>query len=110
MIDGGDRRNVLLGRKPAPWLRKTFETARASNAYGEASFGTAEIELALRSLGFVRTAPLSVLAVELLPQDIPPTDPLGGRSWRSTHPAKLHTDARPRHMLRAGESDVDHSL
>jgi len=77
MIDGGDRRNVLLGRKPAPWLRKTFETARASNAYGEASFGTAEIELALRSLGFVRTAPLSVLAVELLPQDIPPADPLG---------------------------------
>jgi hypothetical protein len=76
-IDGADRRNVLLGRKPAPWLRKTFETARASNAYGEASFGTAEIELALRSLGFVRTAPLSVLAVELLPQDIPPTDPLG---------------------------------
>jgi len=76
-IDGADRRNVLLGRKPAPWLRKTFETARSSIAYGEASFGTAEIELALRSLGFVRTAPLSVLAVELLPQDIPPTDPLG---------------------------------
>jgi hypothetical protein len=46
-------------------------------AYGAASFGTAEIELALRSLGFVRTASLNVLAVELLPQDIPPTDPLG---------------------------------
>jgi hypothetical protein len=76
-IDGADRRNVLLGRKSAPWPRKTFELARASSAYGEASFGTAEVELALRALGFVRTAPLSVLAVELLPQDVTPPDPLG---------------------------------
>ena len=76
-IDGADRRNVLLGRKPAQWPRQTFENARASNAYGEASFGTAEIELALRALGFARTAPLSVLAVELLPQDVAPADPLG---------------------------------
>jgi hypothetical protein len=76
-IDGADRRNVLLGRKAGIWPRKTFELARASNAYGEASFGTAEVELALRSLGFARTAPLSVLAVELLPQDQNPADPLG---------------------------------
>jgi hypothetical protein len=76
-IDGLDKRNVLLGRKPAPWQRKTFELARASNSYGEASFGTFEVELALESLGFARTASLSVLAIELLPQDIPTPDPLG---------------------------------
>jgi hypothetical protein len=76
-IDGADKRNVLLGRKPAPWPRRTFERARASDAYGEASFGTTEVELALRSLGFARTAPLSVLAVEMLPQDEIPADPLG---------------------------------
>lgn len=78
-IDGADRRNVLLGRKPAMWPQQTVEKARASNAYGEASFATAEIELALRALGFARTAPLSVLAVELLPQDVPPADPLGAQ-------------------------------
>lgn len=76
-IDGTDRRNVLLGRKPAPWPRKTLELAPASIAYGEAVFATGEIELALKALGFARTAPLSVLAVELLPQDQPPVDPLG---------------------------------
>jgi hypothetical protein len=30
-------------------------------------------------LGFARTAPLSVLALELLPQDVPPADPLGAQ-------------------------------
>ena len=76
-IDAADRRNVLLGRKPGAWSRDTAETARASNAYGETSFATAEIEQVLAALGFARTAPLSVLAVELLPQDQPLTDPLG---------------------------------
>ncbi len=76
-IDGTDRRNVLLGRKPAVWPRQTIETARASNAYGEAAFATAEIESSLTTLGFTLTAPLSVLAVELLPQETPPSDPLG---------------------------------
>jgi hypothetical protein len=76
-IDGADKRNVLLSRKLASWQRKTFEQARASNAYGDASFGTFEVEPSLQSLGFARTAPLSVLAVELLPQDIPPPDPIG---------------------------------
>lgn len=76
-IDGADRRNVLLGRKAAPWPRQTFETARGSYAYGEASFSDSEVMLSLRALGFVKTAPLSVLAVELLPQDVPPNDPLG---------------------------------
>jgi hypothetical protein len=76
-VDGTDRRNVLLGRKPAPWPRQHFEQARVSSAYGEASFSDAEVVLSLRALGFNKTAPLSVLAVELLPQDIAALDPLG---------------------------------
>jgi hypothetical protein len=76
-IDGADKRNVLLGRKSAPWSRRTFEKSRASNAYGDASFADAEVQLSLRALGFAETAPLSVLAIELLPQDLPLSDPLG---------------------------------
>lgn len=78
-LDGADRRNVLLGRKPAPWSRQTFELARASNAYGTASFGDAEIRLALESLAFAADAPLSVLAVELLPNGSSVADPLGAQ-------------------------------
>ena len=76
-VDGADRRNVLLGRKPAPWPRHTFDNTHTSNAYGEASFSVAEVELSLDALGFAPTAPLSALAIELLPQEIPDADPLG---------------------------------
>jgi len=76
-MDGTDRRNILLGRKPARWSRQTFEQARASNAYGSATFGDAEIRLALQALAFDKDAPLSVLAVELLPNGDRVADPLG---------------------------------
>jgi len=76
-LDGQDRRNVLLGRKPAHWSRQTFEQSRASNVYGTATFGDAEIRLALEALAFYDTAPLSVLAVELLPNGTRVSDPVG---------------------------------
>lgn len=76
-IDATDRRNVLLARKPAPWSRKTFETARASHAAGTATFSDSEIRLALEALAFHAGAPLSVLAVEMLPNGSPVNDPLG---------------------------------
>jgi hypothetical protein len=78
-LDGATRRNILLGRKPAPWSRKTFEQSRASNEYGTATFGDAEIRLALAALGFHDSAPLSVLAIELLPNGTPVADPLGAQ-------------------------------
>jgi hypothetical protein len=78
-IDGAARRNILLGRKRAPWSRETFDQSRASNEYGTATFGDAEIRLALQALGFHDTAPLSVLAVELLPNGTPVSDPLGAQ-------------------------------
>jgi hypothetical protein len=76
-IDAGDRRNVLLSRKPAPWSRQTFEQVGASHAAGTATFSDAEVRLALEALAFHDGAPLSVLAVELLPNGLPVNDPLG---------------------------------
>jgi hypothetical protein len=76
-VDGNDRRNVLLSRKPAPWSRQTFHQARASNEYGTGTFSDAEVRLALDALGFHDGAPLSIVAVELLPNDAYVQDPLG---------------------------------
>jgi hypothetical protein len=78
-IDGAARRNILLGRKRAPWSRDTFKQTRASNDYGTATFGDAQIRLALQALGFHDSAPLSVLAVELLPNGTHVADPLGAQ-------------------------------
>jgi hypothetical protein len=75
-IDGEDRRNVLLGSKLAPWSRKQSEGHHAP-AFGTATFSDAEVRLSLESLAFVANAPLSVLAVELLPNGSPIPDPLG---------------------------------
>ena len=88
-VDAADFRNVLLGRKPALWFRKQdfgapnfaglsrFAGLNAAAPFGTATFSAAEIESALRALTFRADAPLSVLAVELLPevQELP--DPLG---------------------------------
>ncbi|MCJ1290236.1 hypothetical protein MMC34_001772 [Xylographa carneopallida] len=75
-IDGQDKRNILLSRKHAlPPGREG--KLRFTNAYGEAAFPAAEVATMLANLGFVPKAPLSVLAVEMLPQDVLPGDPLG---------------------------------
>jgi hypothetical protein len=76
-LDRADRRNVLIGRAPAVWQRNTFGGAPASYAWGDAAFADAEVRMSLEALGFDHDASLSVLAVELLPQDVPPKDPLG---------------------------------
>lgn len=76
-VDGADRRNVLLARKPALWSRPTFTDASSSFVFGTATFSDAEIRLTLEALAFVDGAPLSVLAVELLPNGSPVADPLG---------------------------------
>jgi hypothetical protein len=68
-VDGAGPRNVLLSRKPA-LVGKPHE-------FGEALFAATEIRAALEALVFEDSAPLSVLAVELFPQDAEPPDPLG---------------------------------
>ena len=74
-MDGQERCNVLLGRKPAPWTG--FSGGGRTNEFGTATFGDAEIQLALEALALANEAPLSVLAVELLPNGAPVVDPLG---------------------------------
>jgi hypothetical protein len=59
LIDGADRRNVLLGRKPALWQRRTFETGRASYAYGDASFSAHPLGADLGTQRILRTSALT---------------------------------------------------
>lgn len=76
-VDGQDRRNVLLGRKPAPWTGGGFSGGGKTEAFGTATFADAEIRLTLEALAFADDAQLSVLAVELLPNGTTVVDPLG---------------------------------
>ncbi|HSC96624.1 MAG TPA: hypothetical protein VLC73_16805 [Burkholderiales bacterium] len=76
--DGADHRNILLSRKPAPLRRKKEFGRQAVAPRGDARWSQAEIEAALASLGLPRASPLSVLAVELLPEVNRAVDPLGG--------------------------------
>jgi hypothetical protein len=78
-VDGADRRNILLTRKQAWWQRQTFGENPAGNAFGVATFSAAEIDLALTAFTFRPDAPLSVLAVELLPNGDRVPDPLGAQ-------------------------------
>jgi hypothetical protein len=75
-VDSAGQSNVLLSRKPATVQLKTASVPR-TDAFGEAVFPETEIRVALQALAFDESAPLSVLAVELFPQDIEPADPLG---------------------------------
>lgn len=75
-IDGADRRNVLLARKPAPWSDRTFGDPSPA-AVGNATFTDDEVRRVLQALAFSEKAPLSVLAVELLPNGVDVVDPLG---------------------------------
>lgn len=81
--DGADRRNVLLSRRaaPVPERRFTFGQGAGFSAMGVAGFGywdEAEVEALLASLGLPLDSPLSVLAVEVLPELGRRGDPLGG--------------------------------
>ncbi|HEX7840234.1 MAG TPA: hypothetical protein VF469_22305, partial [Kofleriaceae bacterium] len=71
-LDGADRRNVLLDR------RACLLVSAGRDAYGEARWDQKEITGFLEQRCLPQTAPLSVLAVELLVEQAPPEDPLGG--------------------------------
>jgi hypothetical protein len=74
--DGEDHRNILLSCRPAP-LRRKHDRGRAVSPRGDARWSQSEIEAALASLGLPKSSPLSVLAVELLPEVNRAPDPLG---------------------------------
>lgn len=68
---------MLLAKRLAIWQRTGLSAAPASYPFGEAAFADPEVRMSLEAPGFHDDAPLSVLAVELLPQDVIPADPLG---------------------------------
>jgi hypothetical protein len=75
-VDGTGRRNVLLSRQQALVQRSTVPAPR-TDAFGEAFFPATGVQVLLQAMAFEQSAPLSVMAVELFPQDIEPQDPLG---------------------------------
>lgn len=93
--DGLDHRNVLLGRRRATPQSKDrrddrlafgrgefslrAELPRGGYLFGEARWSQGEIRAALEALCLRADAPLSVLAVELLPEERRPPDPLGAQ-------------------------------
>lgn len=74
-IDGLDWCNILLTRQQAVYIDNP-RTSR-TGAFGETSFTTTNVDALLASFGFNSNAPLSVMAVEMMPQYTPPTDLLG---------------------------------
>jgi hypothetical protein len=81
-VDSTDFRNVLLARKPARWNRNGGNdfggsSIGAPSQSGTATFSDAEIRSALRALTFRNDAPISVVAIELLPETEERPDPVG---------------------------------
>jgi hypothetical protein len=76
-IDGEDQRNVLLSRKRAEPIPQRTDARDRLETVGTAEWTQAEIDLALRALDLPRKVPLSVLAVEMLPELDRKPDPLG---------------------------------
>jgi hypothetical protein len=78
--DGVDHRNVLLSRKPGPIQEKRFRGQSSVSAMGVPGYGywdEDEVEALLSALGLPLDSPLSVLAVEVLPEIGRRGDPLG---------------------------------
>jgi len=78
--DGNGQRNILLGRKPARNNRDEFQFRTGhgdTEMYVTAMWDQSEIEAMLRALALARHSPMSVLAVELLPEQGRIADPLG---------------------------------
>jgi hypothetical protein len=74
--DAADHRNILLRRKEAQYRRKR-EVGSTVASTADARWSQEEIEDALDTLRLPRETPLSVLAVELLPERNHAGDPLG---------------------------------
>jgi hypothetical protein len=75
--DGADHRNILLGRKRGWFDLKKQIISGDADLHASMAWSQGEIEAILESYGLPVDSPLSVLAIELLPEAIPEPDPLG---------------------------------
>jgi len=77
-VDGTQRRNLLLGRVRADFPQRNFRGQAGAQPYGSAQWDQSEITQMLQGLGLPQDTPLSVLAIELLPEPtLVYSDPLG---------------------------------
>ncbi|MCJ1350795.1 MAG: hypothetical protein MMC33_000776 [Icmadophila ericetorum] len=77
-LDGQDSRNVLLARQVAVTFGKGNDKLQGTIArFATTAFTATSVQQALSAWGFNSGATLSVLGVEMLPQEAPPGDPLG---------------------------------
>lgn len=78
LADASDWRNILIGRTRLTFSDSNFRGRSGSEPHGFGYCDQDEIEAWLEALGLPHNSPLSVLAVELLPEpESPFMDPLG---------------------------------
>ncbi len=82
-IDGEDRRNVLISRKRARPAEQARDFRETPETVATAIWRQQEIDPLLKALALPRSAPLSVLAVELAPELDRVPDPLGADLGRA---------------------------
>jgi hypothetical protein len=75
--DGKDHRNILLGRRRGYFRDYKRGTRSETDLSASGQWAEPEIAEALAAYGLPRDNPLSVLAVEVLPELVAPQDPLG---------------------------------
>jgi hypothetical protein len=78
LADGSDWRNILIGRTRLRFTDENFRGRTGAEPQGTGYWDQDQTDTWLEVLGLPHTSPLSVLAVELLPEPNSPfTDPLG---------------------------------
>jgi hypothetical protein len=73
--DGADHRNILLARRRGTVPEYKYNDK--SNLIASSGWTQAEVDAVLAAYELPVDSPLSVLAIELLPEEQPPDDPLG---------------------------------
>ena len=92
--DGKDYRNILLARRRGRFEERKIRSRVETDLNASSAWAQAEIEAMLAAYELPVDSPLSVLAVELIPELDPPDDPLGAdlgevRILRASHLVKL---------------------
>ena len=75
--DGKDHRNILLGRRRGIFNERKIRVRVETDLAADTQWSQPEVQAMLDAYGLPLDSPLSVLAVELLPETDPPADPLG---------------------------------
>ncbi len=77
LADGADHRNVLIGRRQGWFPEQKYRGREEVDLTASARWSHDEIAAALRAIGLPEDSPLSVLAVELVPEAERSIDPIG---------------------------------